>query len=303
MDLTNNQFEQLTALRELPERMRGAVAWLCRCSCGKEVVALRSDLVSGHKKSCGCLRKKSPANTRDMIGHRYGMLVVRERAGSTDKGNALWLCDCDCGNTFTTRGTTLRRWEATSCGCQQLERGKKIKEVLMQDKSIDGVQVPLLTKNVRSDSSTGHKGVYKRVRGGNVTFEANIKVAGKRYFAGPYKRLEDAIAAREELERKHHAPYIKALEEKERMVEWTGTGPWEGWTIEKGMLRSPTGQFYSPNDIEPEKVSRNELMMLIKCPSRQALTDRINRGTVPQPDGRDGRSPWWYRKNIIHLVK
>lgn len=84
--------------------------------------------------------------------------------------------------------------------------------------------------------------------------------------------------------------------------EWTGIGAWEGWSIVDDRLISPTGRAYKPEDIEPEIVSRRELEQLIGC-SKQALTDRINRGTVPQPDGRDGRSPWWYRKNIAHLIK
>lgn len=87
------------------------------------------------------------------------------------------------------------------------------------------------------------------------------------------------------------------------MNNWTGAGPWQDWKIEEGVLISPTGRTYSPQDVEPDKVSRNELLELIGCSSKQALTDRINRGTVPQPDGRDGRNPWWYRKTVQHLVK
>lgn len=33
----------------------------------------------------------------------------------------MWLCQCDCGNTLTTRSTSLRDGSAQSCGCSRKE--------------------------------------------------------------------------------------------------------------------------------------------------------------------------------------
>jgi fibrillarin-like rRNA methylase len=75
--------------------------------------------------------------------------------------------------------------------------------------SVDGVQIPILTKKVRSDSGTGVKGVYRRVRKGTVYFEAHISVKGKRIW-GPIRRtLAEAIADRKALEEQHHKPYLE----------------------------------------------------------------------------------------------
>lgn len=52
----------------------------------------------------------------DLLGQRFGALTVRARI-PTHKPHAYWLCACDCGNTTTTRGDTLRVGRAQSCGC------------------------------------------------------------------------------------------------------------------------------------------------------------------------------------------
>ena len=57
---------------------------------------------------------------KDLIGQRFGRLVVLERANkpSTIKGGgAYWLCKCDCGNKKIVSGCKLRGDRVKSCGC------------------------------------------------------------------------------------------------------------------------------------------------------------------------------------------
>lgn len=215
IDLIGQRFGRLIVTENLAEKRYNEEAWACKCDCGKETIATRSQLTGGRKKSCGCLRKETPPNALDLVGQKFGKLMVIERAGKTKNDNALWLCRCECGNIVKANATTLRRGELTTCGCETATRILNARNVLMNEKSIDGVQIPLLTKKVRSDSATGHKGIYKRSRKGNEYYEANITVKGKRKYAGPFKDLSDAIAARKWLEIKYHQPYIKALEDNE----------------------------------------------------------------------------------------
>lgn len=56
------------------------------------------------------------------IGNRYGRLIIIERAGSTERGLALWLCRCECGNEVSVRGTSLRKGDTRSCGCLSREK-------------------------------------------------------------------------------------------------------------------------------------------------------------------------------------
>ena len=52
----------------------------------------------------------------DMVGKRFGRLVVLERAGNAGPC-AAWRCRCDCGNEIVTNGSCLRRGQTRSCGC------------------------------------------------------------------------------------------------------------------------------------------------------------------------------------------
>ncbi len=57
----------------------------------------------------------------DIKGRRYGRLVVLERAANDKHQNAMWLCQCDCGNQIIVRGGTLRSGQQKSCGCYNKE--------------------------------------------------------------------------------------------------------------------------------------------------------------------------------------
>ena len=39
-------------------------AYLCRCSCGKELIVTRGSIVSGNTKSCGCLNRQKGRSAR-----------------------------------------------------------------------------------------------------------------------------------------------------------------------------------------------------------------------------------------------
>ncbi|MDD9147809.1 AP2 domain-containing protein [Sporolactobacillus sp. CQH2019] len=158
---------------------------------------------------------KMPPNMIDLTGQKFGKLTVLKRAGQTKNGNALWLCQCDCGNTTVAMGTSLRRGDTISCGCLTPDRITNARQVLLTDKSVDGVPVPLLTKKVRSDSGTGIKGVHQRIRKGHTYYEASITVNGKRKYVGTFKDINQAIRARKEAEKKYYQPYIDALKNKE----------------------------------------------------------------------------------------
>lgn len=57
----------------------------------------------------------------DLTGKRFGRLTVLEQAEDYIKPNgeheAMWLCQCDCGNQKIILGTSLRHGRTKSCGC------------------------------------------------------------------------------------------------------------------------------------------------------------------------------------------
>lgn len=95
--------------------------WICTCDCGV-VKSVRDDgLKSGHSKSCGC-QKPVPIRRIDLIGQRFGKLLVVSRAPSVGK-TARWNCICDCGRDTVKSSNVLRMGTVKSCGCLRTLHG------------------------------------------------------------------------------------------------------------------------------------------------------------------------------------
>lgn len=63
----------------------------------------------------------------DLVGQRFGRLLVTKRAGSNPKGSSLWFADCDCGNQGSVhRGADLRLGKIQSCGCARNEKTRQL---------------------------------------------------------------------------------------------------------------------------------------------------------------------------------
>lgn len=71
-DMTGRQFGRLTVLQRVEDHVypngRHDIQYLCRCDCGKELVALGIHLRSGHTSSCGCARAEAARNTMTTHG-------------------------------------------------------------------------------------------------------------------------------------------------------------------------------------------------------------------------------------------
>jgi hypothetical protein len=89
--------------------------WVCKCDCGETKTVREQCLISGQTRSCGCIRDE---HLIDLVGQRFGRLVVAERAGSRH-WKPDWRCICDCGGTTIVTGYNLRAGVTTSCGCRQ----------------------------------------------------------------------------------------------------------------------------------------------------------------------------------------
>lgn len=57
----------------------------------------------------------------DLLGKRFGRLVVVAEAGRTKYGNVIWECGCDCGRISIIETSNLSSGDTKSCGCLQRE--------------------------------------------------------------------------------------------------------------------------------------------------------------------------------------
>lgn len=69
-DYTGRRFGMLTVLAFHSKAKRGLSKWLCRCDCGKEIVAYGTNLTRpNHTTSCGCRQAKITAERSTIHGH------------------------------------------------------------------------------------------------------------------------------------------------------------------------------------------------------------------------------------------
>lgn len=74
---------------------------------------------------------------RDLIGRRFGRLVVIEKLPSK-KGKSVWRCKCDCGNIKDVPSTYLTSGDTKSCGCLFKEKSKEnMKKAIKKAKEIN----------------------------------------------------------------------------------------------------------------------------------------------------------------------
>ena len=91
-DLTNKIFDRLTVIKEFGRTTNGGVTWLCRCSCGKEVIRSTGSLTCDGFKSCGCgAKRERPNSVKNIEGEKFGYLIVLRLSNErTDGRKLLW---------------------------------------------------------------------------------------------------------------------------------------------------------------------------------------------------------------------
>lgn len=118
------RYGSLVAVERVPGD--GRPKWRCVCDCGKSVVADGRNLGTGNTTSCGCAWDKAVKG--EMVGKRFGSLVVVAPAASKTYGNArfaAYSCKCDCGGEIATSGMSLRNGDVVSCGCAYKAAGAR----------------------------------------------------------------------------------------------------------------------------------------------------------------------------------
>lgn len=69
LDLTNQKFGKLTALKSLNTPCKGgtSILWQCVCECGNHCIVSASHLTTGQTFSCGCIKSKGEAKIQSIL--------------------------------------------------------------------------------------------------------------------------------------------------------------------------------------------------------------------------------------------
>lgn len=125
-DLIGHRFGRLVVIGKAKDDFskngKRIAKWHCRCDCGNELDVREFNLKNGNTKSCGCYRisRIKEKLTEDLVGQRFGRLIVVERADNL-YGRTAWKCKCDCGGSKIAISANLKRGLVTSCGCKVKE--------------------------------------------------------------------------------------------------------------------------------------------------------------------------------------
>ena len=188
-DLTGMRFGKLVGLKHTRERDAGnCTIWICRCDCGNLCKVSSKQLLSGQKRSCGCL--DIPA-AGDYTGRRFDALTVVGYAGRNGRRNQ-WRCRCDCGREIVAFQSDLRNGCVHSCGClREAVRSGKLEFA-------DGTVAPLL--NCGGMPVENYYASFPGVRYVPETRKWSTEIIywGETYPLGNYEELVDAVRARQQ---------------------------------------------------------------------------------------------------------
>lgn len=125
LDLTNQYFGKLQAIKPAPKRNDRYTRWVCKCECGNEIEVRTDYLTSLHTTSCGCEKAKY-FNKTVILNKPYGLLTPIYY----DELQQKYLCNCECGNQIYVKGYNLNSGNTQSCGCLKSKGELQINQLL-----------------------------------------------------------------------------------------------------------------------------------------------------------------------------
>ena len=144
------------------------------------------------------------AERSDLVGSRFGKLVVEAPGEPSAAGGRRWLCRCDCGAITYKATDTLTNADVSMCkDCAAAYGTSKARE---KAGYVGGTQLAKIQeKPIESSNQTGFRGVYRNSRTGR--YPVRIRFQKKLYHIGYFDNLDDAIEARRKAEGKFFGSY------------------------------------------------------------------------------------------------
>lgn len=97
--------------------------FLCKCSCGEELWINGFELNS--RRTCG--KHNNPA---DIVGKKFGKLLVINFTDEFHGGQRMYLCRCDCGTEKLIGRSNLISGHTSSCGCINSKGEEQVGQIL-----------------------------------------------------------------------------------------------------------------------------------------------------------------------------
>ena len=199
VDRTGQVFGKLTVLEQAGRNNLMKVLWRCRCECGQEIMAVSGSLVTGNTKSCGCIGTNFKHGGTGKGSYNTWRAMIRRCYNPLDKDYPRW-----GGRGIVVHApwhdyTVFAKDVGEPAGTETFDRIKT--DGNYEPGNVRWATPTVQARNIRvpKKSKTGVTGVL--FHGGY--YYAAITAKSKKYYSKVCKSLEEAAAARKELERLH----------------------------------------------------------------------------------------------------
>lgn len=114
-DIVGQRFGRIVVTSYHGKNKSGEHLYNVHCDCGNDKQILRKSLLSGKSRSCGCSHREPRINRLDIVGKKFGSLLVVDYHHHDSK--TIWYkCKCDCGNVVIEQRSHLLNYPNITCG-------------------------------------------------------------------------------------------------------------------------------------------------------------------------------------------
>jgi len=201
IDRTGQRFGRLLVVEQAGRNNLKKVLWKCQCDCGNQTTVTAGSLVTGGTVSCGCYLKERITKHGGWKKASYNTwrAMMRRCYNQNDKDYPRW---GGCGVTVHTPWHDYATFAAEVGepeGAETLDRADTSGNYVPGN--VRWANPTVQARNIRTPktSKTGVTGVLFH----NNRYYAAITVKKKKFYSKAFCTVEDAVAARKELERTH----------------------------------------------------------------------------------------------------
>jgi hypothetical protein len=192
-------FGKLTVLEQAGRNRLKKVLWRCQCECGKEAVVVSGSLVTGNTTSCGCIIPNFKHGGWKKSSYNTWRAMMRRCYKPIDKDYPRWGGRGIVVHTPWHDYATFAKDVGEPSGDETFDRIDPTGNYEPGNTRWATPTVQARNIRVPKTSKTGVIGVLLH----HGYYYASITVQKKKYYSKVCKSLEEATAARKELERLH----------------------------------------------------------------------------------------------------
>ena len=228
-DIRDITFGYLTPIEPTEKRHRKDVVWRCKCKCGNIVEMPATRLLTGNTLSCGCMKVENILSASKHIAGTHLFQSLKEDAPRSDNLSGYvgvspkrdkWFAHITYRGTRYHLGTYSNIEDAIKARARAkelvMEDAQKLleyfEELHRDDYKPDRAALPKVENEplivekervirptvARSNNTSGYPGVAKAKK----KWRASISYQKERYVLGYFEKIEDAIAARMDAEKR-----------------------------------------------------------------------------------------------------